>query len=102
MRVIKQSHLRRLAARHARSSPAVEKWLLIARHARWRHIADVRRTFPHADAVGVASGNTVTVFNLGGNDFRLVTAIHYRTQNIFILRLLTHADYSKDTWKQEL
>jgi mRNA-degrading endonuclease HigB of HigAB toxin-antitoxin module len=32
----------------------------------------------------------------------LITAIHYRTQNIFILRLLTHASYSKNTWKQEL
>ena len=102
MRVIKQSHLRRLAVRHSTSLPAVEKWLLIARHARWRHLADVRRIFPHADAVEVASGNTVTVFNLGGNAFRLITAIHYRTQNIFILRLLTHADYSKNTWKQEL
>lgn len=102
VRVIKQSHLRRLAAKHPTSQPAVEKWLLLVRHARWQHLADIRRVFPHADAVGVASGNTVTVFNIGGNAFRLITAIHYRTQNIFILRLLTHASYSKDTWKQEL
>ncbi len=49
-----------------------------------------------------ASGNTVTFFNIAGNDFRLITAIHYRTQLIFILRFLTHAEYSKDNWKQEL
>ena len=102
MRVIKQSHLRRLAAKHPTSHPAVEKWLLLVRHARWQQLADIRRIFPHADAVGVASGNTVTVFNIGGNAFRLITAIHFRTQNIFILRLLTHASCSKDTWKQEL
>lgn len=102
MRVIKQSHLRRLAARHPASRSPVEKWLLLVRHARWQHLADIRLVFPHADAVKVASHNTVTVFNLGGNAFRLITAIHCRTQNIFILRLLTHAEYSKNTWKDEL
>ncbi|MDZ4287146.1 MAG: type II toxin-antitoxin system HigB family toxin [Prosthecobacter sp.] len=72
------------------------------RHARWQHLADVRRVFPHADAVRVGSGNTVTVFNLAGNSFRLITAIHYQTQLVFVLRLLTHAEYSKNRWKLEL
>jgi mRNA interferase HigB len=102
VRVIKQSHLRRLAAKHPRSTPAVERWLAVTRHGQWRSLADARRVFPHADAVKAASGNTVTVFNIAGNDFRLITAIHYHTHLIFILRLLTHAEYSKDTWKQEL
>lgn len=81
---------------------SVESWLLVTKHARWQHLADVRRVFPHADAVQVASGNTVTVFNIAGNSFRLITAIHYRSQRLFILRLLTHAEYSKKTWRQEL
>lgn len=102
VRVIKPTHRSRLGSRHSASLPAVEKWLRLVRYARWQHLADARRVFPHADAVEVASGNTVTLFNLGGNAFRLITAIHYRTQNIFILRLLTHASYSKNTWKQEL
>ncbi len=82
--------------------PSVEKWLAVARHGRWLSLTDARRVFPHADAVKAASGNTVTIFNIAGNDFRLITAIHYRTQLVFILRLMTHAEYSKGTWKQEL
>lgn len=102
VRIIKQSHLRRLAGRQPRSQSAVESWLTVAKQGRWGSLAEVRRTFPHADAVRVASGNTVTIFNLAGNHFRLITAIHYRTRIIFILRLLTHAEYSNNTWKEQL
>lgn len=44
----------------------------------------------------------MTVFNICGNDFRLITAIHYDRRAVFVLRFLTHAEYSKNTWKQEL
>lgn len=66
------------------------------------HFADVRRTYPSADKVKVASGNTVTVFNIGGNKIRLVTAIHYNTQTVYILRVLTHQEYDKEGWKRQL
>jgi mRNA interferase HigB len=58
--------------------------------------------FPHADAVRVASDHEVTVFNVGGNKFRLVTAIHYSAQRVYVLRLMTHAEYSRDSWKETL
>ncbi len=41
-------------------------------------------------------------FNIAGNRFRLVTAIHYNRGLIFILRFLTHAQYDRGSWKQEL
>ena len=63
---------------------------------------DARKTFPHADQVKVKSGRTVTVFNVRGNEFRLITAIHYDRRKVFVLNFLTHAEYSKDTWKNRL
>jgi len=63
---------------------------------------DVKRTFTSADALEVDSGRTVVVFNIAGNKFRLITAIHYNVAKVFILRFLTHAEYSKNKWKQEL
>ena len=39
---------------------------------------------------------------LGGNTFRLITAIHYDRQKVFILGFLSHAEYSKETWKDRL
>jgi mRNA interferase HigB len=58
--------------------------------------------FPHADAVIVESGKPVTVFNIAGNKFRLITAIHYNRQVIYTLRVMTHGEYSKDKWKVQL
>ena len=63
---------------------------------------DVRATFPHADPVTVKSGRTVVVFNIAGNRYRLITAIHYNRGLIFTLMVLTHAEYGKDEWKDVL
>jgi mRNA interferase HigB len=42
------------------------------------------------------------VFNICGNAYRLICAIHYNTGKVFLLRFLTHAEYDKDRWKDEL
>jgi mRNA interferase HigB len=65
-------------------------------------LSEVRRVYPHADPVAVASNRTVVVFNIRGNRYRLITAIHYNRQVIYTLRFLTHAEYSKDRWKEDL
>ena len=72
------------------------------RHEEFRHFADLRRCFPAADQVRVASGNLVLVFNVCGNTYRLICALHYDTSKVFLLRFLTHAEYDKDRWKGEL
>lgn len=42
------------------------------------------------------------VFNIGGNKYRLIAAIHFNRQIIFVLRFLTHAEYDKNIWKEQL
>ncbi len=51
--------------------------------------------YRHADVVG-----NKTVFNIKGNAYRLITAIHYDRGRIYIRELLTHAEYDKGDWKQ--
>lgn len=67
-----------------------------------RSLNDTRATYSHADPVRVASGRNVVVFNIAGNKFRLITALHYDRSIAYILRFLTHADYDKNRWKSEL
>jgi mRNA interferase HigB len=74
----------------------------IARAAKWKNHMDVRKQYPHADAVVVESKRTVVIFNVAGNTYRLISAIHFNTQIVFTLQFLTHAEYSKNTWKNEL
>jgi mRNA interferase HigB len=54
---------------------------------------DVRRTYPHADAVG-----GFTIFNIGGNKYRLATSINYRTGKVYIRNVMTHEEYSRKEW----
>jgi mRNA interferase HigB len=102
VRIIRIPFLVEAAARHPKARKWIENWRSIARAARWNNLNELRKTYPSADAVTVLSGRTVTVFNVCGNDYRLLVAIHYNRGIIYTLRFLTHADYSKDRWKTEL
>jgi len=61
----------------------------------------LRQVLPTADQITVKSGRTVTIFNIK-NHYRLITAIHYNHQLVYILLLLTHAEYDVDHWKEHL
>src|SRR5712691_2246831 len=100
MRIISRKRLREFAHRHPDAAEPLQNWYLVVRDAEWQSLQDVRRVYPHADSVTVGSGNTVTVFNICGNKYRLIAAIHYNRQRVYVLRLLRHAEYSKDFWKK--
>jgi len=73
---------------------ALDVWYRIACKASWKSLAEVRQVFPHADSVG-----KYTVFNVKGNNYRLITVIVY-PKTLFIRNVLTHAEYEKGSWKQ--
>ncbi len=102
MRIIKPSRILEFAKAHPKAAPSLLRWLQITKKVRWRNLVDTRRDFPHADEVRVASFRPVTIFNICGNDFRLITAIHYDTGKVFILDFLSHSDYDKNHWKTRL
>lgn len=102
MRIIKPAFLIAAAKRHPKSAPGLTAWLATVKHAKWSQFADVRMTLSSADQVRVESGRTVVIFNIGGNNFRLICALHYNTGVVYALRFLTHAEYSKNQWKTEL
>lgn len=102
MRIITGKRLDDHAANHARARTSLRRWKERVLDSNWRNLVDTRRSFPHADEVIVASGKSVTVFNIGGNNYRLITAIHYDKQRVFVLGFLTHAEYDRDQWKQRL
>ena len=74
----------------------------IVRAARWTAPAELRTAFCDADPVRVRSGHTVWVFNICRNDFRLIVAVHFDARCVFTLRFLSHAEYDKNRWKEEL
>ena len=102
MRVIKPATVRYWMREHPKAKPGLEWWLETIRHGSWGSLADLRRTFPSAEAVRVASGRRVIVFNIGGNSYRLMAALHFNTGQAYALAFMTHSEYSKDRWKDTL
>ncbi|MCK8603298.1 type II toxin-antitoxin system HigB family toxin [Desulfoferrobacter suflitae] len=101
MWIITKDKLRRFWEVHKPARSPLEDWYRVANKAKWEHINHVRRVFPSADAVEVKSGRTATVFNISWNNYRLIASIHYNRGKIFILDVLTHAEYSKGAWKEK-
>ncbi len=96
MHVISRKALRAFCAKHPEAQVPLEAWYRIAKHAEWQTFADVRSIYSSADQVG-----KFTVFNIGGNKYRLVVVIHFDRGRIYIRHVLTHAEYDKDDWKYD-
>lgn len=84
------------AARH------LEVWRKTVKAAVWRHLVNVRRSYPDTDSVKVRSGKQVLVFNLRRNEYRLIAVVHFNRQIVYTQRFMTHAEYSQDRWKEIL
>ena len=102
MRIIKVPSLVKAAKDYPKSTKWIENWCSVVKKADWKSIQDIRASYPSADSVTLDSENKVVVFNVCGNDFRLIVAIHYNRKIVYTLRFLTHSEYSKDKWKKEL
>ena len=101
MRIIDESLLDQFAQKHARAAITLQGWRHIVRGQDWRSLVELRATYRKADAVKVRSGRVVTIFDIAGGRFRLLTAINYDARVVTILDFLTHAEYDKANWKAE-
>ena len=70
---------------------ALEAWFHEAKHAQWKQPFDVKENYANASIVGADR----VVFNVQGNDYRLVTAIDYGRGIVFVKWLGTHKEYDK-------
>jgi mRNA interferase HigB len=70
---------------------ALDSWFHEVRHADWKRPSDVVKAYANASIVGPDR----VVFNIKGNDYRLVVAIHYRLQIVFIKWLGSHEQYDQ-------
>jgi len=96
LHVISKKKLREFWERHPDSQTPLDNWYRAATKAAWQSMAEVKDVFPHADAA-----YDCTVFNIGGNKYRLIVAIRYDRQVIYVKHVLTHKDYDKGSWKKD-
>ena len=95
MHVITRKRPNEFAALHPDAGPALNRWYRLVKSGSFRSFADLRTVFPSADRVG-----KLTVFDIGGNRVRLIAAVHYNRQRIYIRAVLTHREYDEGRWRE--
>ena len=100
MRVISKTRLRqfwKLGGRNDAEGP-LRAWYthVNSKHVAWQSWTDVKSDFASASIVG-----NCTVFNIGGNKYRLVSRILFPSQKVFVLKVMTHVEYDENKWKEE-
>jgi mRNA interferase HigB len=96
MHVISYRRLRDYGEQYADVRDPLDNWYKISSKAVWGNLLETQQVFPSAEAVG-----NFTVFNIKGNNYRLIVSIDYRQQIIYIKYILTHAEYDKEKWKND-
>jgi len=89
MRVISVKHIRDFYGRRPDATPALKAWNQEARRASWKSPQDIKQRYANASFL---KGNRV-VFSLKGNDYRLVVAVAYRFEAVYIKFIGTHSEY---------
>lgn len=97
MHVISQKKLREFWKDNPDAEGPLRAWYKVADKAEWEKFSDVRDVYPHADLVD----KKFTVFNIGGNKYRLITVIHFNRAKVFIRHVLTHKEYDSGKWKED-
>ena len=91
MRIIALKTLRLFWEQHPDAQQALQAWYRDTKRATWKTPADIRNVYRNASIVGY---NRV-VFNIRGNQYRLVVAVNYTAGIIYIRFIGTHQDYDK-------
>jgi mRNA interferase HigB len=102
MNVTKRKTLVAFWTKRPEAKPSLERWYKIARKARWRNFEDAKAAFPATDVYWAKSGKTATIFDVGGNKYRVIALIDYHRQTMLVTHVLTHARYDRDTWKGQI
>ena len=95
MHIITRKRLNEFAKLYPDTKNALSQWYQLVKENEFSSFVELRQMFPSADQVG-----KLTIFNIGGNKVRLIAAIHYNRQKIYIRAVLTHSEYDEGKWKE--
>ena len=92
MRLVSNKALRDFALRQRAASGPLQAWRKLIERNAFGGYADLKRVFNSVDKAG-----NYYVFDIAGNRYRVIAAIHFNTQMLYVRAVLTHAEY--DQWR---
>ncbi|MBW4673890.1 MAG: type II toxin-antitoxin system HigB family toxin [Desmonostoc geniculatum HA4340-LM1] len=96
MHLIAIRNLRTDASQYPDVKKQIDNWYATLKKAEWQNLEDVRQIYRDVEAVG-----NFIVFNIKGNDYRLIVGIDYEDQTVYYKYFLTHTEYDKGNWKND-
>ena len=94
MKLISNKALREFAALHPQAEQPLQDFRRLMERGTYASFAQLKATFASVDKVGERY-----VFNIGGNKYRLIAAIAFQANLVWIKAVLTHEQYDKGAWK---
>ena len=91
MRIFTEQAMKEFTERNPSSKTALQVWCKVVRKSEWRSLSDIKDTFNSVDYVG----NERFVFNIKGNEYRLVAIVKFSIGFVYIRFIGTHKDYDK-------
>ncbi|MCD6734926.1 MAG: type II toxin-antitoxin system HigB family toxin [Burkholderiaceae bacterium] len=95
MHVIAKPILIEFWQKHPDAERPLAAWYRIMESEVFADFNDLRATFASADYL-----DGLTVFDIGGNKYRLITAIHYNRRKVYVREVLAHETYDRGRWKR--
>jgi mRNA interferase HigB len=93
--VISWKKARDFSKEHEDAEVPLRKWFQVVEKAEWKSFSEVRETFASADRFG-----DCYIFNIHGNDYRLIAKISQKWKKVWIRHILTHGEYDRGKWKK--
>ena len=90
-RILAKRTIREFYNQHKDSKEYLETWYETVKGATWEKPSDIQKFYATVSILK----NSRVVFNIKGNDYRLVAKINYKKQWLFIRFIGTHSDYDK-------
>jgi mRNA interferase HigB len=91
MQITGRDKLEEFTGEHTDAKSWIDNWMADTKLAEWKTPQDIKNSYASASFL---AGN-VAVFNVKGNRYRLEVLVAYKTKTVVILRISTHAEYSK-------
>ena len=91
MVIISKAIIREFITKHGDAEGALLNWYELTANEDWQNFNEMKNTFNSVDAVG----NDRYVFNIKGNNYRLIALIIFKIRTVFILFIGTHAEYDR-------
>ncbi len=95
MRIFGVAKLNEFGAQRKKAVRPLINWEKVTRAATWKNSQEMKKTFNSADYY-----DHKAIFNVGGNNFRVIASVDFGKQIVTVTHVMTHAEYDKDRWKK--